>query len=208
MPAMRAALVLTALGGLVLSGCGQGRTPARVATPSAATPTSSVPAGSAAPRDAASGSAAPSDGSTSTPAGAGRCTTDDLRVGAGEVRASASTRTLTIKLTNVSDDRCTVTGFGGLALLDASGARLPTNLQRADERPRTIELAPWGSTTREISWRVVPAQGADPVGDCVSGEELLVTPPDEEPGDLVVDEAITACEGGTITGTPWDREVG
>jgi len=191
-------LVVTALSGLALSGCAQDGPPKRVAAPSATTSTSSAPAGSA----------APSGGSTSTPAEPGRCTTDDLQVGAGEVQASASTRTLTMELTNVSESRCTVTGFGGLALLDAGGAQLPTRFQRGDQRPRTIERQPRGSTTREISWRVVPAQGTDPDSNCVSGDALLVTPPDEQPGDLVIDQAITACDRGTITGTPWNREAG
>lgn len=150
----------------------------------------------------------PTGGSRSSPTEPGRCTTHDLQVGAGQVQASASIRTLTLELTNVSDHRRTVTGFGGLALLDAGGTQLPTSFHRDDEQPRTIELAPQGFTTRKINWRVVPAQGTSADSNCVSGKALLVTPPDEAPGNLVVDEAITACDSGTITGTPWDREAG
>ena len=202
MPAMRTTLVLTALSSLVLSGCTQGSAPEPVATPSDITRPSGAPTSSA-----PTSSAAPSSGSTTSAAGLARCTDHDVRVGAGEVQASASTRTLTLELTNVSNERCTVTGFGGLALLDASGAQLPTSFQRGDEQPRRIELAPQSSTTRTISWQVVPAQGTDPDRDCITGDALLVTPPDEQPGNLIVHKTITACEGGTITGTPWARKA-
>lgn len=137
-----------------------------------------------------------------------RCTTAQLEVEAGQVQAAASTRSLVLGLTNVSDTRCTITGFGGLALLDAGGTQLTTRFERSATQPRTVELAPQGFTTRTISWRVVPAQNTDPNADCVSGDALLVTPPDEEPADLVVNQPITACQGGTITGTPWDRDAG
>lgn len=198
-------LLALALAGLALSACGVGGDPAERAaaapSPGALSSRSSGPAGAGSSSQAV---ATP----TGTPAAAERCRTGQLKVDAGHVQATASTRSLVLGLTNVGTVRCTITGFGGLALLDARGTQLQTRFERTITRPRTVDLAPQGHTTRTITWRVVPEQNTDPTADCVAANALLVTPPDEEPADLVVHEPITACRGGTITGAPWDRDAG
>ena len=212
MPISRLMIAVVILAGLALSACTVGGgSPERTAGASssgAPSPEAVAPSHAATP---GTSSSSPT-GDRSTPEGTAvtrdRCRTAQLKVDAGQVQAAASTRSLVLQLTNISDTRCTITGFGGLALLDASGTQLPTRFERAATQPRTVELAPQGYTTRTINWRVVPAQNTDPTTDCVSGETLLVTPPDEDPANLVVHEPITACRGGTITGTPWDRDAG
>lgn len=218
----RTMLALATLSGLALSACTLGgRPPDRAAgalSPIAPSPTVTAP-DALPPGPMPSGTAAPSSAPSSSPAAApptstgmvvasDRCRTAQLKVDGGRVQAAGSARTLVLGLTNVSSTRCTITGFGGLALLDADGTKLPTRFERSPAQPRTVELAPQGFTTRTINWRVVPARDTDPTTDCVSGYALLVTPPDEQPANLVVNEPVTACQGGTITGTPWDRDAG
>lgn len=208
----RTMFALATLSGLALSACGVGDGPPERTTaapaPAAVTPDATSPSSAAPPGAPSSSPVAAKPAPTVTAAASDRCTTAQLEVDAGQVQAAASTRSLVLGLTNVSDTRCTITGFGGLALLNAGGTQLTTRFERSATQPRTVELAPQGVTTRTISWRVVPAQNTDPTTNCVSGDELLVTPPDEEPADLVVSQPITACQGGTITGTPWDRDAG
>lgn len=213
MPRNRTVVAFAILFGLALTACGVGGGPAerKVAAPP---PTASLRSG-ATPSASADSSGAPSSSptvATTRPTGSavasGRCATAQLTVDAGQVQAAASTRTLVLGLTNVSNTHCTISGFGGLALLGAGGSALPTRFERSPAQPQTVELAPQGVTTRTITWQVVPAQNTDPATNCVSGDALLVTPPDEQPANLVVHAPITACQGGTITGTPWGRDAG
>lgn len=140
-----------------------------------------------------------------TEAPAQRCTSAVLSVAAGEVQPFASTRRLLVSLTNQGTAPCTLLGFGGTALVDGQGTQLPTRFLRSQQEPRTVVLRRGESTVRELSWRVVPSTQADPAVDCVTGAGLLVTPPDEEPGELVVDQEVTACDGGTLEATPWGQ---
>ena len=189
---------------LALSACGQEPAPSRSAAPpappSAAAPPSTAPPSTAPPSTAAS--------PTQAPEGPARCTTQELSVTAGQPVADASSRTLVLELDNTSDRTCTITGFGGVGLLDDAGRLLPTRFVRGPGTPATVELAPGGFSTRTLSWRVVPAGPGESEADCVSAAALVVTPPDEEPGDLVVREPITACSGGELVGTPWGRDAG
>lgn len=177
-------------------------------SPTAATaPASSVPATSRPVRSGVSSPKVPRPVRTpslSSP----QCRVEQLRAQAGETQANASTRSTVLQLTNTSRTRCTVTGYGSLALLDSGGRRLTTTPERAAvPAAREIPLAPNGYTTREINWRVVPTGPQGKVSECISGRSLLVVPPGSSSG-LHVPITITACDRGTLSGGAWTREAG
>lgn len=174
----------------------------RQPTPGAAR--STRPAGQ--PSATAAGS--PLHQSSTESADAPQCRSGQLSAEAGETQAMASTRTTVLQLTNTSQHRCTVTGYGRLALLDGDGHQLTTTLERAAApTARTIALAPQGYTTRLISWRVVPTGPQGKISECVTGRSLLVVPPGSRAG-LRVTIHITACDRGTLGAGAWTRDAG
>jgi len=177
-------------------------------SPTAATaPARSAPATSRPVRSGASSPEVPRPARTAS-VSSPRCRVEQLRAEAGETHANASTRSIVLGLTNTSRTRCTVTGYGSLALLDSGGRRLTTTPERAAvPAVRRIPLAPNGYTTREISWRVVPTGPQGTVRECISGRSLLVIPPGSSAG-LHVPITITACDRGTLSGGAWTREAG
>lgn len=188
------------------AGPGASPLPAPVPTARSAPPTTASTQPSAQP--STQPSAQPSTPPSTPPAAPLRaCVTSQLTLGAGQVQAMASTRSVVLDLTNTSTLRCTVTGYGDLRLVDGHGSPLPTTQHRSPvPAARAIVLAPNGFTTRTVSWRVVP----DPpttAADCTSGAALQVTPPDES-RSLLLHEAITACDHGTLEAGAWTRNAG
>jgi hypothetical protein len=233
---LSAGTVVTAVALAALAGCA-GTPPGRVTASSpgrssaAATPGGSVPTLTGAGPEVASSPTAATAPARSVPAtrrparpgvsspevprpvrtpslSSPQCRVEQLRAEAGETQANASTRSTVLQLTNTSRTRCTVTGYGSLALLDSGGRRLTTTPERAAvPAVRKIPLAPNGYTTREISWRVVPTGPQGTVSGCISGRSLLVVPPGSSSG-LHVPISITACDRGTLGGGAWTREAG
>jgi len=97
-------------------------------------------------------------------------------------QGAAGTMHADFEFRNVGPRTCRVHGFVGLALYDASGAKMPTGVQRqaqeAGAGPNdipTVTLAPGGVAGYHMSWGHIPS-GPQP---CPIAERLHVTPPDE-----------------------------
>lgn len=104
-----------------------------------------------------------------------RCRTADLSLVLGPVDAAAGQRQGRVVLQDQGGRRCSITGFGGLALLDAAGRPLPVTLTRVGPAPRAVTFGPRSDQiSKAISWTVVAGDGG-----CVEPATVLVTPPDE-----------------------------
>src|SRR4051812_47804637 len=96
------------------------------------------------------GTAAPAAGAGSAPA---QCTTADLGARLLPGSPGAGQRFATVVLTNTGGQTCTVTGYGGLALLGAPGQGVPTDLRRVPSpAPGTVSLAPGASARSLLHW--------------------------------------------------------
>lgn len=184
MPNLRAALRVVQLlsastAVLAATACGgSGPSAAPSVVPSTATAAPAGPStGVTATHSRATGSStatrpvAPAAGASATY----RCRTAELSLILGPVDAAAGQRRGTVVLQNQGDRRCSITGFGGLALLDAAGRPLPVTLTRVGPAPRAVTFGPRSDQiSKVISWTVVAGDGA-----CVEPVTVLVTPPDE-----------------------------
>lgn len=221
-PAMRALWTAGALAtGVVLSACAPPAAdgPARgVRTELPASSTEQPPGSSAEPtgtsskdstptstRTSTSTSESTSPSSTSKRAPADRCHTGDLSGSVQNQDAGAGQRYADLVLRNDSGRPCTVYGYGGMQLVDASGRPLPTNLQReADPGPSLVHLAPGATTRSTLHWTVV-ATGDEPTDAPCEPEPAgaRVTPPDETDQLTVAWNYGPVCSHGRISGSAY-----
>jgi hypothetical protein len=178
---------VAALAVVVSGGCGARQD-------AAGAPSSSAPAPSSA-------SSAPATGSRPPPPGqAGRCTAAMLAGTVQPQEAGAGDRDAVLVVTNTSGQSCTLQGFGGLDLLDATKEELPTRAERTlDPVPTPVTLRPGGSAAKLLRWTVV-ATGDEPAeGPCrPAAASINVTPPDEtEPFEVDFDFG-SVCDGGRL----------
>ncbi|GAA3996432.1 DUF4232 domain-containing protein [Streptomyces marokkonensis] len=165
----------------------------------AATRTPTAPAVTTAPGD----TAGPASASARTD---GRCHTSELRAAVGRVDPGAGQRNFPIVLTNTSDRTCTLYGYPGAAFVDASGAQLGPDPERAPASPVTVTLTPGKSAWAGLSFSSPQISGAR----TATPAALLVTPPDEHDplkvrwsaGEVPVgggesSVSVTALEAGT-----------
>lgn len=156
---------------------------------SGASPTETVPAG----------------GTTSSgTASAGRCSNADLAGSLQPGSPGAGQRYATLVLRNTGGRTCTIRGYGGIGLVDASGAPLPTHQDRVSPAPGTVTLRPGGSATSQLHWSAVPGTGDATSGDCQpTAAALQVIPPDETSPLSIPWTQGPVCEGGTIQQQPY-----
>jgi Protein of unknown function (DUF4232) len=114
----------------------------------------------------------------SAAAGPSQCRTADLSAQLKPGSPGAGQRYATVVLTNTSGHTCTVTGYGGLALLGAPGQGVPTDLRRAPApAPVTVPLAPGRSARSLLHWTVIPGAN-EPGAVCErTAVTVVVTPP-------------------------------
>ncbi|MFD7654344.1 DUF4232 domain-containing protein [Actinosynnema sp. NPDC059797] len=136
----------------------------------------------------------------STPRASGRCTAAVL---AGEVQPgdpAAGNRHAKLVVTNNGQAPCTLNGYSGLQLLDASGQPVPTDLQRTtDPGPTLVTLPPKGRAAANLGWTVVPT-GDEPVqGPCEpEAAQARAIPPDETQPMSLSWGLGPVCGGGKI----------
>ncbi|WP_367132725.1 DUF4232 domain-containing protein [Saccharothrix sp. HUAS TT1] len=190
---------LVALGALAvaLTACGSTQPVADQSTIAVDPPPSSTTATPAAPP--------PSSAPLTTPAQAvdpasGRCGADVLAASVEPSDAGAGNRYGKLVVTNNGGRPCTLNGYSGLQLLDASGEPVPTDLQRTpDPGPSPVVLAPGSAAVANLHWTVVPT-GDEPVDQPCQEEaaRAAAIPPDEtEPVDLQWGLG-PVCAGGKI----------
>jgi len=127
-----------------------------------------------------------------TPPQLPRCHTADLAVEVGQSDSGMGHTGLNLALVNRSTHRCRIYGYGGIQLLDAAGAALPTRQLRHGPAPQLITLRPGGRAYSVLTW--IFSTEAPP---CSSSTFLLVTPPDETKPIRVAFSA-TVCGNGQI----------
>jgi len=169
-------------------------------TPAAAT---SGASGTGTSTSGSSSSAPPATSPAPSPTGAGpidRCHTAGLTGALTSPEAGAGQRYSTLTLTNTGSAACTVHGYGGLGLVDASGQALPTAQVRVPApAPTTITLPPGGRATAQLHWSAIPGTGDAAPGACQPTAAVLrVIPPDETQALSVPWSGGPVCEQGRI----------
>ncbi|MFI6102371.1 DUF4232 domain-containing protein [Lentzea sp. NPDC051213] len=149
-------------------------------TPSTATSTSSPVDGAAAP-------------------GVKRCNATALKGQVDPTDAGAGNRYGKFVVTNAGTMPCTLNGYSGFQLENASGT-LPTKLERkSDPGPKALTLAPGGKAAANLHWGVVPS-GSEPVeGPCQPEPSKAAAIPPDETAPLTVPWTLgPVCSGGRI----------
>ncbi len=138
--------------------------------------------------------------SPTTAPGSTRCTAATLSGKVEPADAGAGNRYAKFVVTNTGAVTCTLNGYSGFQLLDASGGQVPTNLQRTqDPGPSLVSLAPGTSATANLHWTVVPT-GGEPVDEPCQPEATTAAaiPPDETAPMSVAWGLGPVCGGGKI----------
>ena len=188
---------VAALAIVALSGCGARPDAAGDTSPRLTTTTSPSPA------PLASSVTAPTPatgGESSPPAQENRCTAAMLTGTIEPQNAAAGHRYVTLVVRNKSQQVCTLWGYGGVDLLDASKNVLPTQAERTlGPVPTLVRLRPGAAAGKMLHWGVV-ATGDEPAdGPCqppASG--INVIPPDETAPFEVDFEFGPVCDHGRI----------
>ena len=190
---------VAALAIVTLSGCG--------ARPDAAGDTSprltSTTTTSSAPPPSSSAVASPTTvtgDESSAPAQENRCTAEMLSGKVEPQNAAAGNRYVTLVVRNESQQTCTLWGYGGLDLLDASKNVLPTQAERTlGPVPTLVRLRPDAAAGKILHWGVV-ATGDEPAdGPCQPpASSINVIPPDETVPFEVDFEFGPVCDNGKI----------
>jgi len=119
---------------------------------------------------------------TSAPGKAGttstRCHTSDLSLSTTEAGAAAGTYYRWVVLTNSSGSPCTLSGYPGVSLIDASGRQLGKPADRNPvHAPSVVMLPPGRSAYALVGF---PNAANFPSGKCTaSSSSMRVYPPDE-----------------------------
>ncbi len=199
-----AALLMTACGSGTKTDASAAAAPSTATTTAAPTPTT-APATTPAPTSGSTiATTEPPSTATSGPAA---CVTRDLEFAIEPSKGMGDVRSADVVITNVhADGPCGVFGYGGLGLMDAQGAALPTNLTRLNVPaqglvPQQVILAPGASALEHLEWTDTTATGGGAAG-CVTSASVVITPPDDKPS-AVVPFTATVCDGGKITGWPY-----
>ena len=194
----RTALVLaaTVAGGLGLAACSS---PSSSSPPTSASTTTST-----APATTTTGSPA----STTTTAGSTVCLASALKMAATNGSGAAGTIEMAVTMANQGSASCTLNGYPGMQLLDASGADLPTTVIRgggpmfadaaANQAPAQVVLAPGAVAKFSFSYEDVPVGNET---SCPTSTSSEITPPNDY-SYAVIALAIAPCGGGTIHVSP------
>ncbi|GHH54916.1 DUF4232 domain-containing protein [Lentzea cavernae] len=113
--------------------------------------------------------------------------------------AGAGNRYGKFVVTNGGAVPCTLNGYSGFQLENASGA-VPTKLERkADPGPAALTLAPGAKASANLHWSVVPA-GSEPVeGTCQPEPSKVAAIPPNETAPLSLPWTLgPVCSGGRI----------
>jgi len=102
-----------------------------------------------------------------------------------------------LALVNRSAHHCRIYGYGGVQLLDAAGAALPTRQERNGPRPELVTLRPGDRAYPALTWIFSPE-----VPPCANPAFLQVIPPDEtEP--IRARFAYGVCGNGVLSQRPY-----
>lgn len=123
-----------------------------------------------------------------------RCTVSQLSVRQTSSNGAAGSIGLTYAFTNISRSTCSLFGYPGMLMLNASGKPLPTTVVRAPSvvvpsvAEHTVVLAPNAIASFYAGYSDVSASS------CPQASRLEVTPPNDY-DHLVISTAIAPCRG-------------
>jgi hypothetical protein len=180
-PTIRRCAAVTLL--FVLAGCSKSATPS----------SSNAPAPSPSAAIVASGS--PAAGASSA---VSHCGTNDLSASIGQASGAAGTTYRQLTLTNQSSAPCTMSGYPGVSLVDASGSQIGEPADRNPTKPSiVVTLAGNGSAYSVIGF---PNPADLPSGKCstTTSTNLRIYPPGNT-RSLLVPIAERYCPGFSVT---------
>jgi hypothetical protein len=129
--------------------------------------------------------------------GTPRCHTTDLALEVGQDDSGMGHTGVNVALVNRSAHRCRIYGYGGVQLLDAAGAALPTQQERSGQRPELVTLRPGDRAYSALYWLHIPE-----VQPCSNAAFLQVIPPDEtEP--IRARFTYSVCGNGALSQRPY-----
>jgi len=132
-----------------------------------------------------------------------RCHTSDLSGRLGFIEGAAGSRFGPLVLTNRSGHPCTLFGYIGGQLYNASGQPLPTRIVHDHSRPAlTVKVGPGRSAFAELRWIAIPLGRAS---KCPQPSFFAVTPPEERTQLHVRWAASWVCARGRIEVRPVRR---
>ncbi|MBP2474948.1 hypothetical protein JOF53_003820 [Crossiella equi] len=195
-------LILSAL--TLTAACGQPGTQGSGSPSATSSPTSSAETSAASPSTSPVAQEQPPEVTPAEKATT-RCAATQLR---GELKPGepgAGQRYATLLVTNTGKANCTLYGYGGLALLDASGNAIRTQLERsANPGPKLVTLRPGAKAAKELHWGAVPGEGEPTNGQCEpSPAKISVIPPDERTPFEVQWALGPVCQQGRIQGSAY-----
>ncbi|MEU6269341.1 DUF4232 domain-containing protein [Saccharopolyspora shandongensis] len=136
-----------------------------------------------------------------------RCHTSMLTGTVEGAEAGAGQRYADLVLRNSSNETCTLYGYGGMQLVDASGQAVPTKMERTpNPGPGLITLAPGESARATLHWTAVPHEGEPMEGPCQpTPARAQVIPPDETDALSVTWNVGAVCGFGEIDNSAYHQ---
>jgi Protein of unknown function (DUF4232) len=193
-------LLVTSLGVLGLAaGCSSGSSTATTTTTTRPTTTTTTGPTTTTSRPTTT---------TTTTATTAMCQSSQLSVSPQQGSGAAGTIEMTVVFTNRGASTCSLFGYPGMQLLDASGGNLPTNVVRgggpifpvaaANQPPKTVLIASGASASFGLSYSDVPVGNET---SCPTSANAEITPPGNT-SSVTVALAIAPCGGGTVHVSP------
>jgi len=198
--------------GALLSACSSSSKPQVSRKPG----TSKAPATAPAPKKKPSstskepaGAPTPPGQSTTPSSVLSRCRSANLALTMGSQSAAAGSASAVFVLTNEGSSSCSLYGYPGMQMLDASGQPIPTIVVRGGgdaatrAKPSSVVLQPQAQASFVAYWGEVPV-GAET--SCPASAKLEVTAPDDY-HYLVIAATLAPCSSGTINVSPVQSGV-
>ncbi len=158
-----------------------------------------LPTSAPTPSSSSTTSVSPAAESEAAAAGVKRCDSSLLKGEIYPTDAGAGSRYGKFVVTNSGSVPCTLNGYSGFQLENASGA-VPTKLERkADPGPVALTLAPGAKATANLHWGVVPSGNEPAQGACQPEPSKAAAIPPNETTPLSVPWTLgPVCSGGRI----------
>jgi hypothetical protein len=141
---------------------------------------------------------------TALTTGLTNCQTGELALGLQSQQSGASNFANIYRLENTSQQTCTLEGYPGVQLLNASQQSLTIGVSQEtsaylfnNQQPQLVTLAPAASAYFILEWNAA-VNGS---GNCPGAAFVLVTAPGPQPGDqgnLSISSMVDVCAGSVI----------
>jgi hypothetical protein len=129
-----------------------------------------------------------------------RCTAASLSGSIETMESAAGNRYVRLVVRNKSGQVCTLSGYGGMTLLNATRQPIPTTAERnLNPVPSLVRLNPGGQASKILHWSVVATGDEPTTGPCQPpASAIAVTPPDETEPFQVSYQFGSVCDHGRV----------